>query len=170
MAWAIVILAVLNGTTLATILFHAYGKDDKAPVSAQQSNAATESLSGCYFRDQLDLDSMQMNRFRAFNHGFRVQAKNTALEIEEKRNRMFVLMTGTEPDTAALNMLSDSIGYLHSRLKKLTYGYYMDMKAMCLPEQQQQLEQIFRRVFTTDQPMGPGRQGRGGPNRGRMFQ
>lgn len=170
MAWAIVILAVLNVTTLATILYHAYGENDIAPTLLKQDSTENESFSGCYFRDKLSLDSIQMNNFREFNHEFRIQARNTAFELQEKRNRMFILMTGPGSDTAGLNMLSDSIGYLHSRLKKLTYRYYLDMKAICSEEQQQQLEELFREVFTADQQLGPGRRGQGGQHRRGMVQ
>jgi hypothetical protein len=70
MVWAIVVLAVMNISTLATILYHQYqsGKMEINPVSDQkQLEADAEKFSGRYFRDQLSLSSEQMDRFRDFN-------------------------------------------------------------------------------------------------------
>ena len=72
-----------------------------------------------------------------------------------------VEMSASKSDTSKLNALSDSIGHLHSDLKKITFRYYLDIKNMCDPEQQQKLEQIFDQMFSTDSHEG--RQGKGGP-------
>lgn len=63
-------------------------------------------------------------------------------------------------------MLSDSIGYLHSNLKKLTYRYYIDIKSICNQEQQKKLEQLFGEIFASDMHMG--QNGKGNPN-GRRY-
>jgi hypothetical protein len=83
---------------------------------------------------------------------------------------MLIEMAAIKSDTSRLNMLSDSIGHLHSNLKKLTYGYYLDIKNICNPEQQKKLEQLFGEMFTNDAPMGfPGRGMHGGGQHGKRF-
>ena len=52
-------------------------------------------------------------------------------------------MAADNYDTIRLNTLSDSIGYLHADLKKVTYKYYLDIKNICDQQQQQKLEQLF---------------------------
>jgi hypothetical protein len=81
---------------------------------------------------------------------------------------MLTEMASAKSDTTKLNMLSDSIGYMHSRLKKLTYKYYLDIKIICNKEQQQKLEQLIREMFANDAPMGfPGRGGMRGMGQGK---
>jgi Spy/CpxP family protein refolding chaperone len=171
MIWAIVILAVMNVATLATILYHQYQpeKTGENKAQLQQTEEEVATFSGRYFRDKLNMNGEQMSRFREFNQGFRQQARNTAIEMSEKRKRMFMQMKNPQRDTVKLNMLSDSIGYLHSHLKKLTYRYYLDIKDICTPEQQKQLEQLFQEIFTNDALPGPGRGGHGGPQHGKRF-
>ena len=72
---------------------------------------------------------------------------------------MFLEMTAPECDTIKLNQLSDSIGYLHARLKKLTYGYYLHFREICDHQQQEKLKQLFSEMFAAEKQMGPGRQG-----------
>jgi Spy/CpxP family protein refolding chaperone len=171
MVWAIVVLAVMNVTTLATLLYHQY-RSGISVTGTKQLEANTEKFSGRYFRDQLHLSSDQVDKFREVNQGFRPQARAITMELAQKRNQMLVEMASVKSDTAKLNMLSDSIGYLHSRLKKLTYKYYLDIKDICNKEQQQKLEQLVREMFVNDAPMGfPGKGGMHGmgPGKGKKL-
>lgn len=173
MVLAIVALAIMNISTLATILYHQYqsGKTEISLVSDQkQLEVDSERFSGRYFRDQLNLNSEQMDKFRNFNPVFRRQARAITIELAQKRKQMLIEMAAIKSDTSKLNELSDSIGYLHSNLKKQTYGYYLKIKNICNKEQQQKLEQLFGQMFANDAPMGfPGGGGPKGMQRGRQF-
>ena len=79
---------------------------------------------------------------------------------------MLTEMAKKNSDNNKLNMLSDSIGYLHSNLKKLTYRYYIDIKSICNQEQQKKLEQLFGEIFASEMHMG--QNGKGNPN-GRRY-
>ena len=79
-------------------------------------------------------------------------------------------MTAEKCDTIRLNTLSDSIGILHSNLKKATYKYYIDIKNICDTQQQEKLEQLFGGMFAGDGRMGKyGKGGQQGRRRGRPF-
>lgn len=166
MIWAIVVLAVMNISTLGTILYHQYQSDKPAanPEEAQkQLETDAEKFSGRYFRDKLNLDGNQMEQFRTINPVFRQQARAITIELASMRKQMLTEMAAANSDTTKLNTLSDTIGQLHSQLKKITYRYYIDMKGICNTEQQKQLEQLFKEMFTNDVSMSfPGKGGRGG--------
>jgi len=164
MVWAIMILAVMNISTLATIMYHKYQseKTETTSVSDQkQLEADSEKFSGRYFRDQLNLSREQMDKFKEINPVFRPKARDITIGLAQKRKQMLIEMAAVKSDTLRLNALSDSIGQLHSNLKKITYRYYMEIKSICDQEQQRKLEQIFGEMFTNDSPMG--NHGKGGP-------
>jgi len=169
MVWAIVVLAIMNITTLMTILYHKNQSVEAEIVAAPdqvQSESSSIQYSGRYFRDQLNLSRDQMNRFVQFNPVFRQQARSINIDLERIRHQMLTEMAAKNSDAIKLNSLSDSIGYLHSNLKKLTYRYYLDIKNVCNKEQQKKLEQLFGEMFTNDIQMG--QYGKGGPN-GRRY-
>jgi hypothetical protein len=173
MIWSIVVLAVLNISTLGTIMFHKY-QSDKTETSSisdkKRIEADSEKYSGRYFRDQLNLSREQMDKFIRINPVFRRQAHEITVELALKRKLMLVEMSAVQSDTLRLDLLSDSIGQLHSNLKKVTYRYYLDIKTICDPEQQRKLEQIFGEIFTNDSPMGhPGIGGSKGRQQGKRF-
>jgi hypothetical protein len=169
MVWAIVVLALMNITTLLTILYYKNQSVEAEFVSAPGqviSESSSIQYSGRYFRDQLNLNRDQMNRFIAFNPEFRQQARNININLERIRNQMLTEMAAKNSNNNKLNLLSDSIGYLHSDLKKLTYKYYLNIKNICDQQQQKKLEQLFGEMFSSDVQMG--HYGNGGPN-GRRY-
>jgi len=153
MIWAIVILALMNISTIVTIIYHRHNKtESNLPMvsgGAQSENASLQ-FSGRYFRDQLNLTRDQMASFRQFNPEFRARVRNINISLIDKRHQMLKEMAGETSDNTRLDALSDSIGSLHAELKKLTYRYYIDFKKICDKQQQQKLEQLFGEMFATD--------------------
>jgi len=173
MFWAIVVLAVMNITTILTVVYSRYQAVESVALvgtSEQQTEEEAEKFSGRYFRDQLNLSSEQMQQFKEINPVFRPKARSITIELAEKRRMMLVEMAAAKSDTARLNELSDSIGQLHSDLKRFTYQYYLEIKAICDQEQQKKLVQIFGEMFATDSPLGSsGKGGQRGWQQGRRF-
>lgn len=165
MIWAIVVLAVMNLSTLATILYQNHKSNrignETAVKDSRQLETDAENFSGRYFRDKLNLDDRQMEKFRDINPIFRRKAQAVTLELTDLRKKMLAEMAVVNSDTARLNALSDSIGHLHSTLKRLTYVYYIDIKEICNAKQQELLRELFNEMFINDLSMGF--QGRGGP-------
>lgn len=172
MIWAIVSLALMNITTFATILVHT-GRTEKSDLSRlpEQTESENSSLrySGRYFRDHLGLTRQQMSRFTEFNPEFRRNAREINISLANLRQQMMREMTAERSDTTKLNEISDSIGSLHARLKKISWEYYLDLKEICNKEQETRLEEMFGSMFTVDGqefrqgPRGP----RNPPGRGK---
>jgi Spy/CpxP family protein refolding chaperone len=172
--WVIVALALLNVSTLGTILFQRYNynrslrSETLRPAPANQNYG---NLSGSYFGGSLNLTPEQQREFQKFDPLFRAEVREINFSLSELRNEMLVEMTKTEVDTEKLDELSEMIGSLHSDLKKLTYNYYLDLRSICDPQQQQVLEALFAETLMFDR--NPGNQGarnrmrnRGGMHRG----
>jgi hypothetical protein len=170
--WAIVVLAIMNVSTIITVLYHKYQSDRiiSSTVDAKQAEIDSEQFSGRYFRDELNMSNAQMEKFKVINPAFRPKARFITIELAEKRKQMLVEMATAKSDTSRLNALSDSIGQLHSELKRITYRYYLEIKDICNSEQQVKLEKIFGEMFSNDTPIGSS--GKGGPRgwqHGRRF-
>lgn len=164
MIWAIVALALLNIATIVTVVYHRHQAVREEPASMNdgfRSENASIRYSGQYFRNQLNLTSEQMTLFADFNAVFRENARQINSDLNKLREKMLSEMTAEESDKDKLDKISDSIGYLHADLKKITYKYYFDLKNICDSQQKSMLEQMFSGMFVSDGPMG-GQYGRGG--------
>ena len=162
LVWAVVVLAVMNISTLATIMYHNKTSVKQEVRESGHLETDAEKYSGRYFRDKLNLDQNQMDQFRMLNPVFRRQAMEVTSKLTEYRRKMLDEMAGSDVNATKLNALSDSIGFLHSRLKKLSWNYYSDIKEICNSSQQELLKQLFTEMFINDLPMGyPGKGGMG---------
>lgn len=179
LVWSVVVLLVLNVTTISTIAYHVYvsNQNDRLVLNstAKQQEAETAQYSGRFFRDYFGFTTDQMNDFKQFNPIFRQQARAITIQLRDKRNQMLVEMIRQHSDTTTLNKLAMEIGTLHAHLKVLTYKYFLDMKHMCNPKQTKKLEQLFQTMFNSDAEIGFQGQGNGphgngsGMGRGRNF-
>lgn len=173
MVWTIVLLVVMNLSTLLTVVYQQRksARQDAATLSGPvKADSNADKFSGRYFRDHLNWDNEQMEKFRIINPRFRPKLRDITVELAQKREQMLIEMSEAKSDTVLLNNLSDSIGFLHSDFKKITYRYYLELKGICNPEQQKKLEQLFGEVFPSDGSAGT--PGMGGQNRrqyGRQF-
>lgn len=172
LVWIVVVLAVLNITTFITIGYHVYQTKQSESIAGSRNTKQLETdaaqFSGRYFRDQLGLTEDQMNVFREFNPEFRQQAREITIHLAEDRKQMLDEMVRENSDTVKLNQLSAEIGTLHSRLKVLTYKYYLDIKQLSTPEQRKELEKLFGAMFNNDAQMGfPGKENGNGGHRWR---
>jgi Spy/CpxP family protein refolding chaperone len=163
MVWAIVILAVMNLSTILTVII-LQNQSRKAGSfvenQQQQEDFDADKFSGRYFQEKLDFEYNQMEKFQEINPVFRKQAKAINDELSQIRKQMLAEMVAEKSDTNKLNALSDSIGNLHGTLKKNTYKYYLDIKNICNSKQRKELELLFSETFSKEIPSGQGKRWR----------
>jgi Spy/CpxP family protein refolding chaperone len=153
LTWSVVALIVLNVSTLGTIYYNRIkeGKEADSGNNIQIINQPGEDkFSGRYFRDKLNLSPEQMNMFQKFNPEFRFNAREINNRLSELRNEMLDELSSENPDRQKLTDLSDSIGYQHGKLKRLTFVYYLNIRELCSPEQRQDLRELFYNAFGSD--------------------
>ena len=151
--WSVVALIVLNVSTLATIYYQRIISNKEAVTvspATEINQAREDQFSGRYFRDRLNFSPEQMDRFQNFNPEFRSEAREINNRLSELRNEMLDELSSEDPDRHRLASLSDSIGFQHSILKRLTYDYYLNIRNICNPDQRQNLRDLFYDAFGSD--------------------
>lgn len=161
----VIFLTVLNIASLTTIGFHIVNSGNEITSNTVGTEGNTTAYTGRYFRDRLQLNGLQMSNFRMVNDAFRNHAREINSQLIELREKMLQEMQKSAPNVNSLDAYSDSIGMLHNELKRYTYRYYLGIKEICDPSQQQELNRIFEEFFINDLHMGQqGNQGNRGNN------
>ena len=115
--WSVVILAILNVSTIATIVYHNY----QERIEKQDIVLDTQGqnpLNGKYFRQTLGFTDSQMEVFREVNHEFRPNANRIIIKIDSLKREMFTEIKRPSSDTVRLNALALETGNLHAQLKR----------------------------------------------------
>jgi hypothetical protein len=142
----VVLLLVLNLTTVGTILFNKYhkGGDDKSIVL----NAEGNNLLSCHFiKETVGFDKKQMQLFRSANLEFRPKANAIIIQIDTLKNRMFAELKKPNADTLKLNSYAHQTGLLHAALKMETNRFFLKIKKICTPQQLESLQTTFSPLF-----------------------
>ena len=159
--WLVLILFTMNIATIASLVYHSRQtkKQTTEKQTADESVVKAEQGTG-FFREQLNLDSAQINRFRDINREYNFAAHRISYDLEQLRRKMVEQMGKAGPDTIRLNAICREIGLNHEQLKKLTVDYYLKMKTTCNEEQQIKLNYIFKEMVQKEDTVAP-HQGRG---------
>lgn len=168
---AIVLLVILNITTIGTILYHnQQNKQDEIGIVLNENHPP---LTGRYFRQTLDFSNDQMDSFRHANRVLQPQANEILFQMDSLKYEMFRELNSSNPSMEQLNKMSELTGRYHADLKKITNEFYLTIKSVCNPSQLQLLEQTFATLYQDEtvnarQGMGsgPGRGWGGGYGRG----
>lgn len=165
--WIIVLLVVLNLSTIASILFHNYQERKRTENSIVIEG---QNINGRFIRDHVGFNNEQLDAFRDANHGFRPFARQIIFKIDSLKREMFTELKKQVSDTTKLAGISGEIGDLHGELKLRTFRYYLRLKAISTPEQLPKLEKMFVPLFSNERiNSGPGWQGGRGRGRGWRF-
>lgn len=141
--WIVTILVVTNASTIATILYR-NSQIQKAIENPQPEIEIPDGHLGRFFRNELGLNPQQHRQFRVFRQKFHSQANSLSAQMQLTRNEMLEELGKEESDTVRLHHLAEELGQMHTELKHLTFEYYLSMKSICNPEQQQKLYGFFK--------------------------
>lgn len=163
LTWVIVLLVVLNLSTIASIFYHHI---QEKKLSAETIQIEGQAINGRFIRDNVGYNDEQLKAFREANLSFRPVARQIIIQIDSLKNEMFRELQKPVSDTLKLKSTSKQVGDLHGQLKEKTFEYYLKLKAFSTGEQLVKLEKIFTPLFNNvGTNMRPGMQG-SGPGKG----
>lgn len=163
--WVIVVLLATNLSMGISFLFHKQ-QDKKIAAQIKEANIEVPAQQRArFFREQLKLSQNQIESFRDLNRDYNWKARQITMELQSLRIEMINLLGEKDPDKIALDSISKTIGDFHSKLKRETIEYYLEMKKICNEDQQEKLNAIFRSMLKTKENVSIPQQ-RGKRNRG----
>jgi len=162
--WAVIFLALLNISTIATILIN-----NRNPVNEEESiiiDPESSPLSGKYLKSELNFDQSQLEFYRNESREFRHSANGAINSLNSYKSKLSQEIHKETPNRDKTKLYSDSIGIAHAHLKEITTDFYLKLRHNCTPEQATKLEKIFEPLFK-DNPTMQGAGNGHGNRRGR---
>ena len=141
--WLVIILFAINAATLASLFYHTHKIDGKTAENNELKTEEVTERGTIFFREQLNLDPDQVEKFREINREYNRSANRIIREMEFSRINMVNEMGKPDTDLEKIRLNNEKFGNLHENLKNITADYYLKMKNLCNEEQQQKLYEIF---------------------------
>ncbi len=156
--WAVILLALLNVSTIVTILI---SSDNPAPEDTIIIDPESSPLSGRYLRSELGFSNKQMDFYREESREFRHRANDIIHNLNLYKQKLYEEIHSPDPSRSNTKLYSDSIGIAHSQLKQVTTDFYLKLRDNCTPDQKQRLHEIFAPLFRDNPSMRGSGSGRG---------
>lgn len=166
--WLIIILVGTNLSTIGSFYYHRISEMKTVNVRDVEKSSVPGEQRTRFFREQLNLNSTQMDRVREINREFNRKAREIEANLAALRIQIVDELGSTTTDSIKLERLANEIGDNHRRLKQLTSTFYLDLKNECTLEQQQKLHEIFQSMLNNENQVNlpqPGYQRGRGRNR-----
>jgi Spy/CpxP family protein refolding chaperone len=159
--WILAIIVAINLSMGVSYLYHRQSAKNEPQVEANIPDVPDMQRTR-FFREQLNLNSGQVVKFRDLNRDFNRSAWQIQHQLSALRIEMIHEMGNNQPDKHKLDEISNDIGILHTRLKNETIQFYLAMKEICSEEQAEKLNALFMSVLETNEDVQL-------PQRGRRF-
>lgn len=169
--WAVILLLVLNVTTIATIIWQ--NRSVSGPTNCLRVASEGCKLTGKNIDRQLDFNAEQMEVFKQANQLFAPRSCMILCRLDSLKNEMFTELHKDPSDSLRLDSLAVLIGDQHAALKRETILFYKQIQKVCTPEQAPKLQEVFYPLFRNDTPgssKGKGfRHGKNNPSQDTMM-
>ncbi len=144
--WGIVVLAVLNLASLSALWY--VRLDHQAPPPPRERNASLEDI----IVHQVGLDPQQEAKFRELHLRHRQvkdSLENESYRLKEQlQNELFAVA----PDTTKMATLANRIGGLEAEFERQVYRHFLELKALCRPDQYPKLEMVLNDLLSASRP------------------
>jgi len=136
-----IVLVVLNIVLLGTVWKQFFQKTPETTYDAQQ-----------FMQRELNLTEAQMAQLEALRSPYLAQTKQLLDEIHDLKEEITVELFAASPDAAYVEDLAKEIGYKYAELERLHFQFFLGLREMFEPEQQEQLHALMQEILRQVQP------------------
>lgn len=145
----LLIIVFLLATNVAVIItFRNHLRSEKPNI--EDKIEVPNSRLGRFFREELELNSVQHQKFRGFRQHYHQTTNKLLGDMQVIRNTILHELNNRNPNRKKLDKLAHKIGEMHTELKGLTYDYYLNMQGVLNESQQDKMVNIFQSMLTEE--------------------
>lgn len=136
---SISVLVLLNLILIGLVVGPELGKRDR---DRRDGDKRSE-----YLAKKLGFSAEQKQTYDSLNTSHKTETKEIQQKIDEKRREMFRLTRVEGVSIETVDSLTTEIGMLVSNMEFRTYEHISNIRALCTPEQLQELDSLVQRMI-----------------------
>ncbi|MEP0006037.1 MAG: periplasmic heavy metal sensor [Balneola sp.] len=136
---SISVLVLLNLILIGLVVGPELGKRDR---DRRDGDKRSE-----YLAKKLGFSAEQKQTYDSLNTSHKTETKEIQQKIDEKRREMFRLTRVDGVSIETVDSLTTEIGMLVSNMEFRTYEHISNIRALCTPEQLQELDSLVQRMI-----------------------
>lgn len=139
--WAVILLLVLNVTTIATIIWQ--NRSVSGPTNCLRVASEGCKLTGKNIDRQLDFNAEQMEVFKQANQLFAPRSCMILCRLDSLKNEMFTELHKDPSDSLRLDSLAVLIGDQHAALKERPFSSISRYRRSAHPNKRKNCKRSF---------------------------
>ncbi len=136
---SISVLVLLNLILIGLVVGPELGKRDRDRKDGDKRSE--------YLAKKLGFSAEQKQTYDSLNTSHKTETKEIQQKIDEKRREMFRLTRVDGVSIETVDSLTTEIGVLVSNMEFRTYEHISNIRALCTPEQLQELDSLVQRMI-----------------------
>ncbi|MCX8478896.1 MAG: hypothetical protein ORN56_03840 [Chitinophagales bacterium] len=140
----VILLFILNGTTIGFIVWHKYNKPKREPHLFKQKERFRD-VSGI-LKKELNLDKNQMQHFESVREKYYQKEVQLASIIKAEKDSMNAIMFNKVSDENYLKQLAHRIAGNEEAMELLRIEQAKELKTICNEEQQAKFENLVKEI------------------------
>ena len=150
--WTIVILVVLNLTTLTLVWLDHFKPHPPFPPPGTGKDFK-QSLH--FLKNELNLSETQIQKFIESRNRHVIQSKEILDKVYRLKKEILDEMFFTNPDSLEIQKLTEKIGLEQAEFERILFKHFLELKSFCKPGQQEKLKFFLHDVFEITRPPEP---------------
>lgn len=139
---SISILVILNLVLIGLLIAPKFGKRDSDRKDRDQGDRRS-----AYIAKKLSFTDSQIETYDSLNTNHRQETIALQQKIDQKRREMFKLTRNKDASLGKADSLTTEIGALVSNMEFRTYEHISNIRALCTPDQLQELDSLLQRMI-----------------------
>ncbi len=157
------LLIILNTALLALIWVNRMKPPIHPPRHPQHRPGGEDSGDVRFFLEaELGFDESQTEEYLLLQRRHREQVEKLSREIRVIKKEMFDEVLMENPQATVSDSLLNLSLEIQAGIERLTFQYFLDMKELCEPDQQEKLQMLMHELFRRPPPAGGHRRARPG--------
>ena len=156
-AWTIILLILLNLSTMAMLWMTRYQKPAIRPP--KNGDRATEQ----FLQQELGLTDEQARQFEELRQEHFQESKPIVEAMQQLKRELLEEVFASAPESETMQNIAEQIGTRQAELETLRYRHFLELKSLCQPEQVQKFRALFHEISPPEAHPAPGRPPQSGP-------
>ena len=149
--WTIIVLVLLNVSTLAMLWF----VSTRRPTGPPEHPRQRDEEAARFLQEELQLDDDQFQEYLRLRDAHRNRADRINRTLMELKREMLGELFHEHPDTVRAFAIARRTGSLQVELERITLMHFMELKDLCGIEQKDKLESLLQQFFHQHRPGRP---------------
>ena len=139
--WILAGLLIITLSILGSMIYHTWSEPEEVLAQSDCSSSCMMMF------EELELDTAQQEEVEQVLDHFKDSSAALITELRQQRLTLMEELQNDDPDKLKIRLMTEQLGVIQGRMTNLAASQYLQIRAICTPDQKQKLSNIYCDLF-----------------------